>query len=47
MCVKSIKRSDEKLLEEYLDISFKKPWLRKKLVDMFEYNDRDNCRRDV
>jgi hypothetical protein len=44
---KSIKRCDKKLLEEYLDGYFQKTQLRKKLVDMFNYNDGDNWKRDM
>ena len=36
-----------RFFEEYLDCYFKKTWLRKKLVEMFNYNDGDNWKRDV
>ena len=36
---KDVKRCDKKLFDDYLDNYFKKTWLRKKMIDMFNYND--------
>jgi hypothetical protein len=44
---KSIKRSNKKLFEEYLDNYFIKTWSEEKLIDMFNYNDGDNWRSDM
>jgi hypothetical protein len=39
---KSIKRCDKRIFEDYLDCYFKKIWLRKKLVEMFNYYNGNN-----
>ena len=35
---KGIKRCDKRLFEEFLDTYFIKTWLKKRLIDMFNYN---------
>ncbi len=42
-----VKRCDIKIFEEYLDDYFKKTWLSDMLVDMFNYNDGENWRREM
>ena len=44
---KDLKKSDKKLFDDFLDQYFIKTWLKKKLIDMFNYNDGDNWRRDM
>ena len=44
---KDIKRCDKKLFDGYLDNYFKKTWLRKKLIDMFNYNDGEDWKREM
>ena len=44
---KDIKRCDKKLFDGYLDYYFKKTWLRKKLIDMFNYNDGEDWKREM
>ncbi len=44
---KRVKRCDKKLFEEYLDDYFKKTWLSNVMVDMFNYNDGENWRREM
>ena len=44
-----LKRADKKLFEEFLDQYFIKTWMKKKLIDMFNYidGDGDDWRRDM
>ncbi len=42
-----VKRCHKKLFEEYLDDYFKKTWLSNVMVDMFNYNDGGNWRREM
>ena len=44
---KSFKRGDKKLFQEFLDGYFRKTWLREKLIEMFNYNDGDDWRREM
>ena len=44
---KRIKRCDKQLFEEYLDDYFKKTWLSHVMVDMFNYNDGENWRKEM
>ncbi len=46
---KGLKRAEKKLFDEFLDQYFIKTWMKKKLIDMFNYNDGDgdNWRRDM
>ena len=46
---KGIKRCDKRLFEEYLDTYFIKTWLKKRLIDMFNYNtgESDSWRREM
>ncbi len=46
---KDLKRAEKKLFDDFLDRYFIKTWMKKKLIDMFNYNDgdRDNWRRDM
>ena len=38
---KELKRAEKKLFNEFLDQYFIKTWMKKKLIDMFNYNDGD------
>ena len=44
---KDVKSCDKKLFDDYLDNYFKKTWLRKKLIDMFNYNDGEDWKQDM
>ena len=46
---KGIKRCDKRLFEEFLDTYFIKTWLKKRLIDMFNYNtgESDSWRREM
>ncbi len=46
---KELKRAEKKLFDEFLDRYFIKTWMKKKLIDMFNYNDGDgdNWKRDM
>ena len=46
---KGLKRAEKKLFDEFLDQYFIKTWMKKKLIDMFNYNDGegDNWKRDM
>ena len=46
---KGLKRANKKLFEEFLDQYFIKTWMKKKLIDMFNYNDgdRDNTANEL
>ena len=46
---KGLKRAEKKLFDDFLDQYFIKIWLKKKLIDMFNYNDGDgdNWKRDM
>jgi hypothetical protein len=46
---KDLKKSDKKLFDDFLDQYFIKTWLKKKLIDMFNYNDGEGgkWRRDM
>ncbi len=46
---KELKRAEKKLFDEFLDQYFIKTWMKKKLIDMFNYNDGDgdNWKRDM
>ena len=47
--VKDLKKSEKKMFDEFLDQYFIKTWLKKKLIDMFNYNDGEGgkWRRDM
>ena len=46
---KELKRAEKKVFDEFLDQYFIKTWMKKKLIDMFNYNDGDgdNWKRDM
>ncbi len=46
---KELKRAEKKLFNEFLDQYFIKTWMKKKLIDMFNYNDGegDSWRREM
>ena len=44
---KRVKRCHKKLFEEYLDEYFRKTWLSNVMVDMFNYNDGENWRKEM
>ncbi len=44
---KRVKRCHRKLFEEYLDDYFKKTWLSNVTIDMFNYNDGENWRKEM
>jgi hypothetical protein len=40
--IKGLKRNDKKQFDEFLDKYFIQTWLKKRLIDMFNYNSDDN-----
>ena len=44
---KELKRAEKKGFDEFLDQYFIKTWMKKKLIDMFNYNDGDDWRREI
>ena len=42
-----VKRCHKKLFEEYLDDYLKKTWLSNVMVDMFNYNNGENWRKEM
>ncbi len=44
---KRVKRCHKKLFEEYFDDYFKKTWLSNVMVDMLNYNNDENWRKEM